>query len=901
MMACVLDKGARPDGEDGALTSADGVDVAAAAKRRWLSKGYLVTMGTVLALTAGLGLTVLGLGSADQAVASYDAASWVWSEAKGELARINGITAKVDTRVNVPKTNGHEMAIAQNDRFVILRDQATGAIGTMDLSALRAQWDDSQRSGAGKGVRVALDEHSAFVIDTVQGQVQQIDPATLGPIGPALHFTPGITGGAFDGKGRLWIASPGEGTVTAITPVAVPSGSTGGQAAGGPAGPDHVQTSTVAPPSHDLVLSTMNDGVAVLNRTTNQLTTIRGSQTKNVTLPLAGPGVLPDRTDGEQVPVTVTDSRHVYVVNDKTGGRTDFAVPGQGTDLEAAVAWQGFFYVADAADGAVHVFDSAGQEQKGFGFKNPGGPLEMEVREGYLFINAPNSSTAKVVDDAHTVRTVDKYADDILGGDPPKTPPAPPPPEKPHKPVVSKPGPPRNVRAAAGNASATVTWQAAASNGAPILRYVVEGAGRTFQVGADQRSLTVTGLTNGETYRFAVHAVNKKGDGPAKNSNSVRPTSEVPDAPTAVTAVAKPDGTVDVSWPAANGQGLAISRYTVTAISEGGSAPIGDSTKTSLTIPAGQLEYGAQYAFTVTAVNEHGAGSKASPVSASVVPFTTPAKPLNLDANTDGGQAGAIKVAWQAPADNGRPITKYVVTAGGKSTDVTGGTSTALTGFGTGASVQVEVRAVNEAGQGEPATATARTVSKPRITVTGTNPAWNKATVSFSTDNGGASNTSCKMTGGGGSDSGSCSSLAVSSLKPGTGYTFTITATNVAGSVTATADTTTDKLYGTATCNDGQDGDTAHYCDDNVSGRNGDEIFSVTRQDNSKQVGWAKPGTKLEAFCKESGTEIDSYIYNSHKKSSWWIQVNYSGKNYIPWAWLNFADDQATLNALPGC
>jgi hypothetical protein len=878
------------------------MDVAATARRRWLSKGYLVTMGTVLALTAGLGLTVLGLGSADQAVASYDAASWVWSEAKSEVARINGITAKVDTRVNVPKAGGHQIAIAQNDRFVILRDQTTGAIGTMDLSTLQERWVSSQTSGAGLGVRVALDPHSAFVIDAVQGQVQQIDPATLGPIGAALHFTPGITGGTFDGKGRLWIASPSEGTVTAITPIAVPSGSTGGQAAGTPAGPEQVRTTTVAPPSHDLVLSTMNDGVAVLNRTTNKLTTIRGDQTTDVTLPLAGPGTLPSKTDGLQVPVTVTDSRHVYVVNEKTGGRTDFAVPGDGTGLQPAVAWQGFFYVADSASGAVHVFDSAGQEQKGFGFKNPGGPLELEVREGYLFINAPNSSTARVVDDAHTVRTVDKYADDILGGDPPKTPPTPPPPpRKPNKPLVSRPGPPRNVRAAAGNAIATVTWQAAAANGAAIQRYVVVGAGKTFQVGADQRSLVVNGLTNGETYQFAVHAVNKKGDGPAKTSNAVRPTSEVPDAPTAVTAEAKPDGTVVVNWPEANGQGLAISRYTVTAISEGGSAPVGDSTKTSMTIPAGQLEYGKQYAFTVTAVNEHGAGSKASPVSASVVPFTTPGKPLNLDASTDGSRAGAVKVAWQAPADNGRPITQYVVTAGGKSTQVSDGTAATLTGFDAGASVPVEVRAVNEAGQGDPATATASTVAKPRITVTGSNPAWNKATVSFSTDDGGAASTSCKMTGGGGSTTGSCSSLAIDGLKPGTGYTFTITATNVAGAAEATAKTTTDDLYGTATCHDGENGDTATYCDKDVSGRNGNEIFSVTEQDNDKQVGWAKPGTKLQAYCKKSGSEIDSYIYNSHKKSTWWIQVNYSGKNYIPWAWLNFADDEATLNALPGC
>src|SRR3954471_8301523 len=184
------------------VTSADGVEVPAAPKRRWFSKGYLVTMGTVLVLTGGLGLTVLGLGSADQAVASYDAASWVWSQARGEVARINGITAKVDTRVNVPRTRGHQVAVVQNDRFVILRDQTTGAIGTLDLSTLQEQWQTGLTTGAGVGVRVALDDTAAFVIDAVQGQVQQIDPATLGPVGQALHFAPGIAGGVFDGKGR---------------------------------------------------------------------------------------------------------------------------------------------------------------------------------------------------------------------------------------------------------------------------------------------------------------------------------------------------------------------------------------------------------------------------------------------------------------------------------------------------------------------------------------------------------------------------------------------------------------------------------------------------------------------------------------------------------------------------
>lgn len=869
-----------------------------ASKRRWRSRGGLVTIGTVVSLVAGLGLTVLGLGAADQAVASFDAASWVWSSNKSEIARINGVTARVDTRVDVPRGRGHKMQVSQNDRFVILRDVSTGRISSMDLTSLKEY--RASLNNPGIGVRVALHEDAAFIIDTVRGEVAQLDPRTLAPLGEPLRYPPGITGGVFDGEGRLWIAVPSQGTVSAITAAPLASdGPEGGTAAA--AGPSQISTTAVAPPSHDLAISTLDSGLAVLNRTTNELTTIRdGKAATPTTLPLTGPGSLAPRTDGLAVPVTEPDARRVYVVADGRM-RSQFPVPGDGTRLEPAVAWEGFFYVADSDTGVVHVFDGAGQPQRDIPFRNAGGPLELEVRENYLFINAPGSSTARVVDNAHTVRVVDKYADDVLGGDAPPAPPTPPPPPKPKKPTVSEPGPPRNVRAAAGDAEARVSWQAASANGASISRYVVVGAGRTFQVGANQRSVNVTGLTNGETYRFEVHAVNAKGDGPSRTSNPVRPTSEVPDAPTEVRAEARPDGTVVVRWPAANGQGLDIKRYTVTAVSEGGSAPIGESDGPELVLRDGELQYGQQYAFTVVAVNERGAGSKASPVSNSVVPFAKPGRPEAVDAATVGDQAGAVRVTWTPSVDNGRPVSKYVVTAGGRSTDVVDGTAVTLTGFDAGATVAVQVRAVNEAGDSEPGTATARTVAEPTVTITGSSATFNTATVTFSVDAGGGTATcSVSANNGGGSDDGSCSSLTAKKLKPSTAYTLTVTAKNAAGTVTKTRAQTTDALYGTARCVNGEEGETRTYCNDDVNGRNGNEIFEVTRQDNDRQAGWVENGTRLKAFCKKSGEHVDSYIYNSQKASSMWIQVDYKGKNYIPYAWLNL-DGGDDLDNLPGC
>ncbi|WP_436520917.1 fibronectin type III domain-containing protein [Actinoplanes sp. HUAS TT8] len=854
-------------------------------------------MGTVLALAGGLGLTVLGLGKADEAVASFDAASWVWSQAKGEVSRVNGVTAKIDTRVDVGQARGHGLDVSQSDRFVILRDVNTGAIGSMDLTDLQTFWN--QQLTPGVGVSVALHDDSAFIVDSVQGKVQQIDPASLQPIGQAISFPPGITGGDFDGKGRLWIVAPSEGTATAISPA--PKSTTG------PSGdPQRVRTEQVGGASHDFRMTTMDDGVAILDRTTNELFRVGDAPTAHTTLPLTGPGVLAPHTDGSTVAVTVPDTRQVVGVDPQGNIKAKFTVPGGESQLQPAVSWEGYYYAADTDGGTVHVFDQAGTQQKPITFNRPGGSLDLEVRENYLFINAPGSPVAQVVDNQHGVRPVDKYADDVLGGDPPpvKAPPVTPPEKKkPTKPAVTKPGAPRNVRAAAGNAEARVTWQAAAANGAEITKYVVTGNNQTFDVGADQRSLTVTGLTNGETYTFQVHAVNAKGAGPDRASNPVKPTSEVPDPPGVPVAEAKPDGTVVVTWPAANGQGLAIDHYTVTAVSEGGGAPIGDAKEPTMTIPAGQLDYGKQYAFTVVSINERGAGSKASGVSNSVVPFAKPEKPENVAATTVTDKAGAVKVTWTAPADNGRAISKYVVKAGDKSVDVNDALTATLDGFGTGESVQVQVVAVNEGGESDPATATARTLAAPTLTITGTDATFNTATLSLSVDAGGAPSATCTVSTSAGTSSGNCSSLKVSGLMAGTAYTFKVSAKNAAGTVTKDSSKTTDYLGGTATCINGSSGDQKTYCDADVDGRNGNEIFKVTKQVDSQQAGWVPNGTHLQAYCKDSGEEVFAFVYNDNKRSTTWIQVNYKGKTYIPLAWLTIdgAAKDADLKYLPDC
>jgi hypothetical protein len=866
------------------------------------SKGAIVTVGVVVGLVAAMGLTLLGLGVADHAVANYDASSWLWSATKSEMARVNGVTSRVDTRLQVPSAQGHTMQVTQTDRYLILRDLTTGQISTIDLATL--QVSATTKSTAGLGVSVALYKDAAFVIDAVQGVVRQVDPHTLAPVGEPVRYPPGISGGVFDGDGRLWIGVPSEGTVSAVTPAPLPSGGTAGGTGGG-LSPKLVQTLAIAAPSHDLTISALDNGVAVLDRTTSTLTTYRGDgDQRTIPLNLAGPGAMPNRTNGGDVPVTVVDNRHVYVVNGTAVN--EFTVPGEGAELRPAVAWSGRLYVADDATGTVYVLDRDGKLVNKIVVKGANGPLELEVRESYLFINAPNSSVAQVVDDKHHVRSVNKYANDILGGDPPKDPPPPPPP--PRKPRVAPPGAPKSVVATAGNTTARVSWQPAAANGAAISKYVVEVDGKSYDVGAQQRALEVTGLVNGQTYRFTVHAVNAKGSGPKRTSNPVVPSSEVPDPPASVTAKENKDGTVTVSWPSANGQGHPIKKYAVTAASAGANAPAGESTGTELVIPAGTLEYGQQYAFTVIAINDKGTGSKPSPVSNSVVPYTVPGRPQALDAATVGDQKGAIRVSWQPAADNGRPITKYVVSGGGTSQDVTNATSTTLTGFGDGQSVSVKVHAVNEAGDGPDATATARTVAAPTLTVTSKSSDHTSITVNISVNDGGGT-AACSLSADGKTASGNCSSLTVAGLLPSTSYNFTVTANNAAGRASATGSQATPAVTGKSVCvNNLSSSDPAQHtwCDDpdNAMG-----IFSSASLTSTK-LGRGSNGQQFDAVCKTTGQAINDYVYNPGKmgtsendRTTVWIRLKYNGgTGYMSFAWFNLTGYGVNdTGPLPNC
>lgn len=295
------------------------------------------------------------------------------------------------------------------------------------------------------------------------------------------------------------------------------------------------------------------------------------------------------------------------------------------------------------------------------------------------------------------------------------------------------PGAPTIGTATAGNAQATVTFTAPASNGgSAVTGYTVTSSpagGVDSNAGSTGLSHVITGLTNGTAYTFTVTATNAKGPSAASGaSNSVTPDI-VPGAPTIGTATAgNAQATVTFTAPAGNG-GSAVTGYTVTSSPAGGTDSHAGTTGLSHVITG--LTNGTTYTFTVKATNAMGTGA-ASGASNSITPATVPGAPTIGTATAGNTQA---TVTFTAPVSTGgSAITGYTVTsspAGGVDSNAgTTGLSHVITGLTNGTAYTFTVTAANVMGSSTASGATnsvtptvSQTISfnsAPTVTVSGT-------------------------------------------------------------------------------------------------------------------------------------------------------------------------------------
>ena len=261
------------------------------------------------------------------------------------------------------------------------------------------------------------------------------------------------------------------------------------------------------------------------------------------------------------------------------------------------------------------------------------------------------------------------------------------------------PGAPQHLSAVAGDAQVTLTWDAPTSDGgSAILRYevAVDDSGTWIDAGLDLEE-TVTGLTNGQPYAFAVRAMNAAGTGLA-SAVTASPVT-MPGAPQHLSAVAG-DAQVTLTWDAPTSDGgSAILRYEVAVDDSGTWIDAGLDLEETVT----GLTNGQPYTFAVRAMNAAGTGLAAE-VTAS--PATMPGAPQHLSAVAGYAQ---VTLTWDAPSsDGGSAILRYEVAVDDSGTWIDAGLDLeeSVTGLTNGQRYTFAVRAVNAAGTGPAATVT---------------------------------------------------------------------------------------------------------------------------------------------------------------------------------------------------
>ena len=219
--------------------------------------------------------------------------------------------------------------------------------------------------------------------------------------------------------------------------------------------------------------------------------------------------------------------------------------------------------------------------------------------------------------------------------------------------VIGQPSAPGTPVALAGNATATVTWAAPPSNGAPIDDYELRIAGRAA-VGRHPDRLHVDRPDQRRSPSRSASAPTTAPAGVRGAAPSPVVTPDIEPGRPAAPTVQFADGALIVTWSPPANEGSAITAYDIQI---GGSASAVQRIGARRTFRWEGLTNGQEYTFQVRAVNAKGEGQFSSP-SAPEHPLRQPDAPA-----APVGERGDkyINVSWSPPGNGGDPIIEYQV------------------------------------------------------------------------------------------------------------------------------------------------------------------------------------------------------------------------------------------------
>lgn len=281
------------------------------------------------------------------------------------------------------------------------------------------------------------------------------------------------------------------------------------------------------------------------------------------------------------------------------------------------------------------------------------------------------------------------------------------------------PSAPRNLDATAdGQTVIALDWDAPATRASTVTGYFIEystNAGSTWRTlelntGDDDTDYRDTGLSKGTTRHYRVSAINTHGTGPESNEASATTDTDLPGAPTSLTARANGTNRIDLSWRAPSNVGDGIDGYQIEISDDAGSTwtvHVANTNSTRTTYPHRNLEAGSTWHYRVAAISAAGVGPTSNEANATTE-IGKPSAPLALSATADGQTR--IRLAWSAPRDNGGArITGYRIEVSRTGTSGwiveasnTGRTTTTYThtGLTAGSRRYYRVAAINSEGRG---------------------------------------------------------------------------------------------------------------------------------------------------------------------------------------------------------
>ncbi|MEJ2878260.1 MULTISPECIES: fibronectin type III domain-containing protein [unclassified Saccharothrix] len=520
--------------------------------------------GLVAACVGIVGVAAAGQAPVAPGLQFFQVGHWVYNAAFQTAFHVDGSTNQVDARVALPGVEpGAQVAQGERSGYVVERSRIT----VFDKSTLSVE--NAQEPPAAEQPVVLEVAGGPYLVYRNAGQVVRLgDPAATVPAGGPLS-EPAVTG-----DGSVWLHRVDSGALCQL-----------------PRDAKVLTCPAQVEPGHTGALTVVDDRPVLVDTTADALRPFDQdgfgpSVPLGVDLPSTAQ--VASTTAGGRLAVIDPDRARMHLIDtaglDKrpVADPVEVALPGTGR-YSGPVATARVVTLVDQTRNEVLTYDSNGARRSVTKVPGKAGaPRLARGEDDRVYVENQDGSQVLVVDgEKGSVVTVDvgKAADDQSGERPtgstttttpetttPTTTTQPTEDRKvttrPTPPVAraTAPGAPGDVGAEAGDAGATVRWDAAPPNGAPITAYHVSWDGGSTTVGGGTHSARLEGLANGVTHVFTVVAENQAGRGPGARSAAVVPLG-VATAPD-VTATTSFAGTT-VTWTQPDLRGGTLVHYLV--------------------------------------------------------------------------------------------------------------------------------------------------------------------------------------------------------------------------------------------------------------------------------------------------------------------------------------------------